>query len=80
MLVAGDAVLFLRGDDGVLRLGIRRAVQLKTTPGLRANDFDFTTLVNSISRRSVFNVCYNPRYIKDYFWSTRFTKSWIYDL
>ncbi|KAH1208264.1 Auxin response factor 3 [Glycine max] len=28
-LVSGDAVLFLRGNDGELRLGIRRAAQLK---------------------------------------------------
>ncbi|GJM93621.1 hypothetical protein PR202_ga10190 [Eleusine coracana subsp. coracana] len=31
-LVSGDAVLFLRGEDGVLRLGVRRAAQLKNIP------------------------------------------------
>nr|XP_043619295.1 auxin response factor 3 isoform X2 [Erigeron canadensis] len=66
-LVCGDAVLFLRGDDGVLRLGIRRASQVKVSSSLPAfcsrqlNDFDFGTVVNSISQRSSFTVCYNPR-------------------
>ncbi|KAI3764965.1 hypothetical protein L2E82_14983 [Cichorium intybus] len=63
-LVCGDAVLFLRGDDGVLRLGIRRAAQAKTAPRFPATRChqlnDFTTVVNSISQRTVFNVCYNP--------------------
>ncbi|KAI3680758.1 hypothetical protein L6452_35534 [Arctium lappa] len=64
-LVCGDAVLFLRGDDGVLRLGIRRASQVKVTSSLPAfcsqRSNDFATVVNSISRRSVFSVYYNPR-------------------
>ncbi|KAH1217241.1 Auxin response factor 3 [Glycine max] len=34
-LVSGDAVLFLRGEDGELRLGIRRAAQLKSGTGMR---------------------------------------------
>ncbi|KAI7730969.1 hypothetical protein M8C21_006818 [Ambrosia artemisiifolia] len=70
-LVCGDAVLFLRGDDGVLRLGIRRATQVKTVYGLlpvsgqKPNDFgfdfDFSTVVNSIYRSSIFSICYNLR-------------------
>ncbi|KAK9055918.1 hypothetical protein SSX86_027005 [Deinandra increscens subsp. villosa] len=66
-LVCGDAVLFLRGDDGVLSLGIRRATQVKpafSLPpcfGQQLHDFDFSTVVNSISRRTVFSVYYNPR-------------------
>lgn len=64
-LVCGDAVLFLRGDDGVLRLGIRRATQTKVASSLPTfcsrQINDFTTVVNSISRRTVFNVYYNPR-------------------
>lgn len=64
-LVCGDAVLFLRGDDGVLRLGIRRASQVKIASSLPAfcsqQSNDFATVVNSISRRSVFSVYYNPR-------------------
>lgn len=64
-LVCGDAVLFLRGDDGVLRLGIRRASQVKVASSLPAfcsqQSSDFATVVNSISQRSVFSVYYNPR-------------------
>ncbi|KAL8236136.1 hypothetical protein R6Q59_017217 [Mikania micrantha] len=66
-LVCGDAVLFLRGDDGVLRLGIRRATQVKPALSLpsffghRLNNFDFRTVVNSISQRKSFSVYYNPR-------------------
>lgn len=58
-LVCGDAVLFLRGDDGILRLGIRRAAQVKTPAAFPATNF--TAVVDSIYLRSVFNVCYNPR-------------------
>ncbi|MFS8015729.1 putative transcription factor B3-Domain family [Helianthus anomalus] len=66
-LACGDAVLFLRGDDGVLRLGIRRATQVKAGSSLlrfsdqKSNSFDFSTVVNSISRRSLFSICYNLR-------------------
>ncbi|KAM0054587.1 putative transcription factor ARF family [Helianthus debilis subsp. tardiflorus] len=66
-LACGDAVLFLRGDDGVLRLGIRRATQVKAGSSLprfsdqKSNSFDFSTVVNSISRRSLFTICYNLR-------------------
>ncbi|KAD4982417.1 hypothetical protein E3N88_19088 [Mikania micrantha] len=67
-LVSGDAVLFLRGDDGVLRLGVRRSVHLKppsgfpaTSAGQLLRDSSFTTVVNSIYQKTVFNVCYNPR-------------------
>ncbi|KAJ8761531.1 hypothetical protein K2173_001666 [Erythroxylum novogranatense] len=66
-LVSGDAVLFLRGDDGELRLGIRRAAQAKCTnpfPPPTSQQLSHSTLmdvVNSVSKRSVFNICYNPR-------------------
>lgn len=64
-LACGDAVLFLRGDDGELRLGIRRAVQVKSGVKLalasnqQLNDID--SVVNAISMKSLFNLCYNPR-------------------
>ncbi|RVW95885.1 Auxin response factor 3 [Vitis vinifera] len=67
-LVSGDAVLFLRGGDGELRLGIRRAAQIKGSspfPALCSQQLNLNTLtavVNAISTRSVFNICYNPRY------------------
>ncbi|KAI3716948.1 hypothetical protein L1987_68192 [Smallanthus sonchifolius] len=66
-LVCGDAVLFLRGDDGVLRLGVRRATKIKFGSSLlpifsqKSDTFDFSSVVNSISRRSLFSVRYNPR-------------------
>nr|XP_043626489.1 auxin response factor 3-like [Erigeron canadensis] len=60
-LMSGDAVLFLRGDDGVLRLGVRRVVQPKTSHSLPMNDVDFPKIVNSIPKKIAFNICYNPR-------------------
>lgn len=63
-LVCGDAVLFLRGDDGELRLGIRRAAQVKcgaSFPACGQQLTDIPTVVSAISLRGVFNVCYNPR-------------------
>ncbi|KAI4296818.1 hypothetical protein L6164_036741 [Bauhinia variegata] len=66
-LVSGDAVLFLRGEDGELRLGIRRAVQLKgggtfsTPTGQQLNPSTLMDVVNALSMRCAFSVCYNPR-------------------
>ncbi|GMH19538.1 hypothetical protein Nepgr_021379 [Nepenthes gracilis] len=67
-LVSGDAVLFLRGADGELRLGIRRAVQIKgNTPPLSAlphkqlNHASLEAAFNAISARRAFSICYNPR-------------------
>ncbi|KAL3617073.1 Arf GTPase arf3 [Castilleja foliolosa] len=66
-LVSGDAVLFLRGGDGELRLGIRRAAQVKTGAKIlphNSQQFKASSLiavVNAISTRSVFDICYNPR-------------------
>ncbi|KAF7803399.1 auxin response factor 3 [Senna tora] len=66
-LVSGDAVLFLRGDDGVLRLGIRRASQLKSggnfsvPSSLQLNPSSVMDVVNAISSRCAFSICYSPR-------------------
>ncbi|KAK1424751.1 hypothetical protein QVD17_20089 [Tagetes erecta] len=63
-LVAGDAVLFLRGEDNVLRLGIRRASCFGVTSADSSkllNDFSFVSVVKSVSQKTVFNVCFNPR-------------------
>ncbi|CAK9152557.1 unnamed protein product [Ilex paraguariensis] len=66
-LVSGDAVLFLRGGDGELRLGIRRAAHVKssaTVPALCSqwlHGSTITSVVNAISTRSIFSICYNPR-------------------
>ncbi|KAL1834138.1 hypothetical protein DCAR_0104307 [Daucus carota subsp. sativus] len=64
-LVCGDAVLFLRGGDGELRLGIRRAAQVKSGAKVAVayNEHmnDIASVVNAVSMKSVFNLCYNPR-------------------
>ncbi|KAL5772336.1 hypothetical protein ACOSQ2_012260 [Xanthoceras sorbifolium] len=66
-LVSGDAVLFLRGEDGELRLGIRRAAQVKnaaTFPAVCSQKFSHSTVtdvVNAIPMRRAFCICYNPR-------------------
>ncbi|KAJ6808924.1 auxin response factor 15-like isoform X2 [Iris pallida] len=66
-LVSGDAVLFLRGNNGDLRLGIRRAAQLKgglpysavcsqnSSPGTLA------AVADAVTTKSVFHIFYNPR-------------------
>ncbi|TKY67250.1 Auxin response factor 4 [Spatholobus suberectus] len=66
-LVSGDAVLFLRGENGELRLGIRRAVRPR-------NDLPesiigsqncypnvISSVANAISTKSKFHVFYSPR-------------------
>ncbi|XVE88119.1 hypothetical protein DITRI_Ditri19aG0042500 [Diplodiscus trichospermus] len=66
-LVSGDAVLFLRGEDGELRLGIRRATQIKNGTSLpsfctqQLNRSTFAEVVHAISAKSVFSIYYNPR-------------------
>ncbi|KAK6149957.1 hypothetical protein DH2020_017482 [Rehmannia glutinosa] len=66
-LVSGDAVLFLRGGDGELRLGIRRAAQIKTGATILPPSSQLfkassvAAVVNAISTRSTFDICYNPR-------------------
>ncbi|KAE9591698.1 hypothetical protein Lal_00038866 [Lupinus albus] len=65
-LVSGDAVLFLRGEDGELRLGIRRAAQLKSgtfavPSSQQLNPSTLVDIVNALSTRCAFRVCYNPR-------------------
>ncbi|KQK05397.1 auxin response factor 14 isoform X2 [Brachypodium distachyon] len=66
-LVSGDAVLFLRGCDGELRLGIRRAVQLRNEDLFKAvNSSDsrqrtLSAVASSFRNRSTFHVCFDPR-------------------
>ncbi|KAK4780184.1 hypothetical protein SAY87_016290 [Trapa incisa] len=66
-LVSGDAVLFLRGENGELRLGIRRAIRPRiclpdsvaqsqgSGPGFLA------LLSNALSTKGIFHVFYCPR-------------------
>ncbi|KAK8992388.1 hypothetical protein V6N11_048472 [Hibiscus sabdariffa] len=66
-LVSGDAVLFLRGEDGELRLGIRRVAQIKngtSFPSLcskQLNCSTFADVVHAVPMKSVFSIYYNPR-------------------
>jgi auxin response factor len=66
-LVSGDAVLFLRGDDGELRLGVRRATQLKNEAIFKAFSSEsskmrtLSAVADSLKHGSVFHICYNPR-------------------
>ncbi|KAK8353615.1 hypothetical protein V6Z11_A05G168300 [Gossypium hirsutum] len=67
-LVSGDAVLFLRGENGELRLGIRRAAHIKNGTSFHSlctqqlNRSNFADVVHAISMKSVFSIYYNPRY------------------
>uniref|UniRef100_A0A0D9V5S0 Auxin response factor n=1 Tax=Leersia perrieri TaxID=77586 RepID=A0A0D9V5S0_9ORYZ len=66
-LVSGDAVLFLRGDDGELRLGVRRATPLKNEAIFKAFNTEsskmrtLSAVADSLKHGSVFHICYNPR-------------------
>ena len=67
-------VLFTyRGSDGKLRLGVRRAVQLKNEALLEAvNSTDsklrtLSAVVSSLEKRSIFHISFNPRFV---YWRT----------
>ncbi|KAL8140459.1 hypothetical protein V2J09_006480 [Rumex salicifolius] len=66
-LVSGDAVLFLRGDDGKLRLGIRRATRPRNAfpDSLAGNQNSYpkilSSVANAVSTRRTFHVFYSPR-------------------
>ncbi|KAF9590962.1 hypothetical protein IFM89_000507 [Coptis chinensis] len=66
-LVSGDAVIFLRGEDGELRLGVRRACQSRNSfhnfvSGNKNLHGDVLSAVaNAISTKSMFHVFYCPR-------------------
>ncbi|KAF6148622.1 hypothetical protein GIB67_042581 [Kingdonia uniflora] len=69
-LVSGDAVLFLRGKDGELRLGIRRAVRPRNSlPNSVLTDQNmhpniFSPVSNAISTKSMFHIFYSPRLLQ----------------
>ncbi|KAL0906146.1 hypothetical protein M5K25_024614 [Dendrobium thyrsiflorum] len=64
-LVSGDAVLFLRGGNGELRLGIRRASQLKGNisgiHNLNVGVGALASLANAVLTKKMFQINYNPR-------------------
>ncbi|BBH04940.1 auxin response factor 4 [Prunus dulcis] len=63
----GDAVLFLRGENGELRLGIRRAVRPRNglPDSIVGNQNSYPSVLslvaNAISTKSMFHVFYSPR-------------------
>ncbi|KAG6681804.1 hypothetical protein I3842_13G107800 [Carya illinoinensis] len=66
-LVSGDAVLFLRGENGELRLGIRRAARPRNglPDSIVGNENSLSKVLslvaNAISTKSMFHVFYSPR-------------------
>lgn len=59
--------IYIRGEDGELRLGVRRAAQVKasaTYPPPCSQHLNYNTItevVDAISMKTAFNVYYNPR-------------------
>lgn len=66
-LVAGDAVIFLRGEDGELRVGIRRALRPQNNPPssvLPSQSMHMgviATATHAIQTRTMFSIYYKPR-------------------
>ncbi|XP_044506651.1 auxin response factor 4-like isoform X1 [Mangifera indica] len=66
-LVSGDAVLFLRGKDGELRLGIRRAVRPSNglPDSILVEQKSYPNILSqvaiAVSTKSLFHVFYSPR-------------------
>ncbi|KAL1827637.1 hypothetical protein ACET3Z_006049 [Daucus carota] len=66
-LISGDAVLFLRGESGELRLGIRRAARPKNglpdqVTGNQSSSYNIlSSVANAVSTKSVFHLFYSPR-------------------
>ncbi|KAK1409904.1 hypothetical protein QVD17_36433 [Tagetes erecta] len=66
-LVSGDAVLFLRGEGGELRLGTRRATRPRkilpdaTIGNLKSYADTLASVANAVSTNSTFHVFYSPR-------------------
>ena len=58
-----------RGDDGELRLGVRRAVQLKNEALFEEFSSDsakrhtLSAVYDSLKHKSVFHISYNPRFV-----------------
>jgi hypothetical protein len=84
-----ESFFFLcRGDDGELKLGVRRAVQLKNEALFKAfssNSAKIHTLssvANSLKHRSVFHISYNPRFVNYectfHFYVVRFSNNWTW--
>ncbi|KAL9272059.1 Auxin response factor 4-like protein [Drosera capensis] len=66
-LVPGDAVLFLRGEDGELKLGVRRAVRPRNglPESIAGNQCSYPNVLslvaNAVTTKNMFHVYYCPR-------------------
>lgn len=65
-LMAGDAVIFLRGENGQLRVGIRRAkrqpaVQQAVMSNISMHMGVIATARHAVATRTIFSVFYKPR-------------------
>ncbi|KAJ7559713.1 hypothetical protein O6H91_04G097400 [Diphasiastrum complanatum] len=67
-LVAGDAVIFLRGENGELRLGVRRSVRQQsgvTSSSLLSSHCMhlgvLAAAAHAVSTKTMFSIFYNPR-------------------
>ncbi|KAH9311572.1 hypothetical protein KI387_026607, partial [Taxus chinensis] len=66
-LVSGDAVLFMRDENGELRLGIRRAARQQggvPSSVLSSQNMHLSVLAaaaNAVATKSMFHIFYNPR-------------------
>lgn len=66
-LVAGDAFVFLRGEDGELRVGVKRLAQHKSTiPSSVISSRSMhlgvlATASHAVTTQTFFTVCYKPR-------------------
>ncbi|KAG0498242.1 hypothetical protein HPP92_002551 [Vanilla planifolia] len=66
-LVAGDAFVFLRGENGELRVGVKRHVQQKSTiPSSVISSHSMhlgvlATASHAVTTQALFTVCYKPR-------------------
>ncbi|KAL6506737.1 ADP-ribosylation factor 4 [Orobanche hederae] len=59
-LVSSDAVLFMRGEAGEVRLGIRRAAQPRKNLPRTLIKNQLSHVANAFSTNAIFNVVYSP--------------------
>jgi auxin response factor len=67
LLFSKECSSFSSGEDGVLRLGVRRAAQLKNVNLIPAphnqcsNHRNLGNVAEAVAMRTVFHIYYNPR-------------------
>jgi len=65
-LVAGDAFIFLRGENGELRVGVRHAMRQQAVPSSLISSHSMhigvlATAWHAVNTRAMFTVYYKPR-------------------